>query len=73
VTLGIEYASYLQSRIRNRKGQLNELSIAEKSRPSIDQQFLIFIQWKLFEDELAEGQEHGGIDFEPECANDSGE
>jgi hypothetical protein len=63
VTLRIEYASFLQSRMRDRKGALNELSIAEKSKPSIDQQFLIFRQRKLIEDELAEGQEHGGIDF----------
>ena len=36
VTLRIEYASFLQSRMRDRKGALNELSIAEKSKPSID-------------------------------------
>jgi hypothetical protein len=63
VTLRIDYANFLQSRMRDRKGALNELSNAEKAKPSLDQQFMIFRQRKIIEDELAEGQEHGGMDF----------
>jgi hypothetical protein len=63
VTLRIDYANFLQSRMRDRKGALSELSNAEKSKPSLDQQFMIFRQRKIIEDELAEGQENGGIDF----------
>ncbi len=42
VTLRIDYANFLQSRMRDRKGALSELSISEKSKPSLDQQFMIF-------------------------------
>jgi hypothetical protein len=37
VTLRIDYANFLQSRMRDRKGALSELSNAEKSKPSLDQ------------------------------------
>ena len=49
--------------MKDRKGALNELSLAEKAKPGIDHQFMIFRLRKIIEDELAEGQEHGGIDF----------
>ena len=61
--LRIDYANFLQSRLRDRKGALNELSLAEKAKPGFEHQFMIFRQRKIIEDELAEGQEHGGIDF----------
>ncbi len=55
VTLRIDYANFLQSRMRDRKGALSELSNAEKSMPSLSQLFMIFRQRKIIEDELAEG------------------
>lgn len=61
--LRIDYAIFLQSRLRDRKGALAELSLAEKSKPGFEHQFMIFRQRKIIEDELAEGQEHGGVDF----------
>lgn len=61
--LRIDYANFLQSRMKDRKGALNELSQAEKFKPDIDHQFMVFRQRKIIEDELTEGQEHGGVDF----------
>lgn len=61
--LRIDYANFLQSKMKDRKGALNELSLAEKVKPGIDHQFMIFRQRRIIEDELAEGQEHGGVDF----------
>ena len=61
--LRLDYASFLQSRLRDRKGALAELSLAEKSKPGFEHMFMIFRQRKIIEDELAEGQEHGGVDF----------
>ena len=55
VTLRIDYANFLQSRMRDRKGALSELSNAEKSMPSLSQLFMIFRQRKIIGDELAEG------------------
>ena len=49
--------------MKDRKGALNELALTEKLKPGIDHQFMIFRQRKIIEDELTEGQEHGGIDF----------
>lgn len=53
--LKIDYANYLQSRMRDRKGALNELNLAEKGKPGFDHQFMIYRMRKLIEDELAEG------------------
>eukprot|EP00347_Sterkiella_histriomuscorum_P000937 403373955 len=61
--LRIDYANFLQSKMKDRKGALNELSQAEKIKPGLDHQFMIFRQRRIIEDELAEGQEHGGVDF----------
>lgn len=41
--------------MKDRKGALNELSLAEKIKPGIDHQFMIFRQRRIIEDELAEG------------------
>lgn len=49
--------------MKDRKGALSELSMAEKAKPGFDHQFMIFRQRKIIEDELAEGQEHGGVDY----------
>jgi hypothetical protein len=49
--------------MKDRKGALNELSIADKFKPNFDHQFMIFRLRKLIEDELTEGTEHGGIDY----------
>lgn len=40
--LRIDYANFLQSKMKDRKGALNELSFAEKLKPSLDSQFFIF-------------------------------
>lgn len=61
--LRIDFANFLQSRMRDRKGALAELANAEKSKPGIEHQFMIFRARRLIEDELAEGSEHGGTDF----------
>jgi hypothetical protein len=53
--LRLDYASFLQSRLRDRKGALAELSLAEKSKPGFEHMFMIFRQRKIIEDELAEG------------------
>jgi len=37
--------------------------MAEKLKPSFDHQFMIYRQRKIIEDELTEGQEHGGVDY----------
>jgi hypothetical protein len=34
--LRIDYANFLQSRMKDRKGALNELSTAEKFKPGLD-------------------------------------
>ena len=49
--------------MKDRKGALNELSLAEKYKPSYDEQFMIYRQRRIIEDELTEGSEHGGVDF----------
>ena len=49
--------------MKDRKGALAELTKCDKIKPALDFQFMIFRQRKLIEDELTEGQEHGGIDF----------
>jgi hypothetical protein len=55
IQLRIDFASFLQSKMKDRKGSLNELSLAEKMKPSLDQQFMIFRQRRIIEDELTEG------------------
>jgi hypothetical protein len=40
--LRIDYANFLQSRMKDRKGALNELVQAEKVKPAFDHQFMIF-------------------------------
>ncbi len=49
--------------MRDRKGALNELTLAEKAGPGFEYQFMIYRQRKIIEDELAEGSENGGMDF----------
>jgi hypothetical protein len=61
--LKIDLANFLQTRMRDRKGALSELSNAEKAKPGFEHKFMIFRAKRLIEDELAEGSEHGGLDF----------
>jgi hypothetical protein len=61
--LRIDYANFLQTRMRDRKGALSELQNAEKNKPGFEHQFMIFRSRRLIEDELSESQEHGGLDF----------
>ncbi len=58
----IDFANFLATRMKDRKGALAELNKCEKIKPALDYQFMMFRQRKLIEDELAEG-EHGGTDF----------
>lgn len=61
--LRIDFANFLLTRMKDRKGALAELTNAEKLKLSLDQQFMIFRLRRIIEDELSEGHENGGIDF----------
>lgn len=63
VALRIDFANFLQSRMKDRKGALAELAAAEKAKPPLDQQFMIYRQRRIIEDELTEGLEHGSVDY----------
>lgn len=61
--LRVDYAYFLQSRMRDRKSALAEALRAEGERPGLDALFHIYRLRKLIEDELSEGHESGGADF----------
>ena len=61
--LRIDFANFLHTRMKDRKGALSELDSAEKTRLSFSEQFKVFRLRRLIEDELTEGHENGGIDF----------
>lgn len=63
IPLRIDFANFLQSKMKDRKGALSELAFAEKAKPPLNQEFMIFRQRRLIEDELTEGLEHGSVDF----------
>jgi hypothetical protein len=51
--------------MHNKKDALKELINAEKTNPSLEQQFMIFRYRQLIEDELHEGTDAsgGGLDY----------
>ena len=60
--LRLDYATFLQSKLKNRRDALEEIHNAYKIGPNFDHQFMLYRLQKLIELELQES-EHGGVDY----------
>jgi PAS domain S-box-containing protein len=57
--LRINYSFFLLENLRMKQQALQELNLAERSKPSFDEEFVIFRYRKIIEDEIAENKNQG--------------